>query len=297
MSTTRRPVSFTGLFVSALWLGLASGSAVSLPLWELTGTSNHIRVLGSIHFLRASDYPLHPAITAALNEADIILMEIDMDDLDPVANARIIASLAQDARGRKLPELLGPKAWQAATAEARKLNLDLTPLTPFEPWYAAVVVTQLRLNQLGFDQSLGVDARIAADAQRAGKEIQGFETLAGQLGILDGLSADAQRVFLQATLEEAGEIADVADGMIKAWKSGDVGAMDKDMLDSVRDQPEVYRALIIRRNENFARAIEKLADDPRDYLIVVGALHLVGPDSVLRMLARDGVRSRQIDGR
>ena len=297
MRNTRRVSSFIGLLVSAFGLGLASGSAAALPLWELTGTSNHIRVLGSMHFLRAEDYPLHPAITAAFNEADVVLMEIDMDDLDPVESARTIASLAQDARGRKLPELLGPKAWRDATAEARKLNLDLTPLTPFEPWYAAVVVTQLRLIQLGFDQSLGVDARITADAQRAGKEIRGFETLAGQLGILDALSADAQRVFLQATLEEAGEIAEVADGMIDAWKSGDVSAMDEDMLGSVRDQPEVYRTLIIRRNENFARVIEKLVDDSRDYLIVVGALHLVGPDSVLRMLARDGIRSRQIEGR
>lgn len=297
MRAAHRQASFTGLLVSVLWLGLASGSASALPLWELTGTSNHIRVLGSIHFLRPSDYPLHPAITSAFNEADVILMEIDMGDLDPVANAKIIASLAQDAHGRRLPELLGPTAWRKATAEAHKLNLDLAPLTPFEPWYVAVMITQLRLNQLGFDQSLGVEARMTADAQRAGKEIQGFETLAGQLGILDGLSANAQRAFLQATLEEAGETADVADQMIDAWKSGDEKAMEKDMLGSVRDQQEVYRALIIRRNKNFARGIENLADDPRNYLIVVGALHLVGPDSVLRILARDGIRSRKIEGR
>jgi hypothetical protein len=65
----------------------------------------------------------------------------------------------------------------------------------------------------------------------------------------------------------------------------------------VREQPEVYRTLILRRNENFARAIRNLKDDSKDYLIVVGTLHLVGPDSVLRMLARDGIASRQIDGR
>jgi uncharacterized protein YbaP (TraB family) len=252
-------------------------------------------VLGSIHFLRASDYPLAPEIKAAFDDADVVLMEIDMDDLDPVASAKTIESLARDGKGRQLPELLGQDAWRTASAEARKLGLDLGVMTPFEPWYAAVVVTQLRLAQLGFDPSLGVESRLAADARRRGKEIRGLETLDDQLGMLDALSPKAQRAFLQSTLEEAAEVGDMADGMIEAWKAGDVRALDEDLLDSVRDQPEVYRALIVRRNEKFARAIGSLARGPGNYLVVVGTLHLVGPDSVLRLLARDGIPSRQIE--
>jgi len=274
--------------------GLFATAAPALPLWELTGTDNRIMVLGSIHFLRPADYPLAPAIMAAFDQADIVLMEIDMDDLDPVANAKTVAALAQDSKGRTLPELLGPGAWKAASAEARTMGLDLTPMTPFEPWYAAVVVTQLRLAQLGFDPSLGVESRLAADAQRLGKEIRGLETLESQLGALDNLSTDAQRQFLQSTLEEAGEVGDMADDMIAAWKAGDVKALDEDLLGGVRDQAEVYRALIVRRNEHFADAIGDLVDGKKNYLIVVGALHLVGPDSVLKMLERDGVASRQI---
>lgn len=279
-----------------LALVLQAAAAPALPLWEITGTRNRIVLLGSIHFLRAADYPLAPAITSAFDQADVVLMEIDMDDLDPAASARTVAALAQDTRGRTLPELLGPGAWKAASAEARELGLDLAPMTPFEPWYAAVVVTQLRLAQLGFDPSLGVESRMAADAQRLGKEIRGLETLESQLGALDSLSADAQREFLQSTLEEAGEVGDMADDMIAAWKAGDVRALDADLLGSVREQPEVYRALIVRRNEHFANAIGDLVNGRKNYLIVVGALHLVGPDSVLRMLERQGVASRQIGG-
>ncbi len=281
--------------LALLALALQCATAAALPLWELTGTSNRITVLGSIHFLRPADYPLAPAIRAALDQADIVLMEIDMDDLDPVASAETVATLARDARGRTLPDLLGTQAWKAASAEARGLGLDLGPMAPFEPWYAAVMVTQLRLAQLGFDPSLGVESRMAADARRMGKEIRGLETLESQLGTLDGLSADAQREFLQATLEEAGEIGGMADDLIAAWKSGDVQALDADMLGSVREQPEVYRALILRRNEHFAEAIGDLVNDRKNYLVVVGTLHLVGPDSVLKMLARDGIRSRQVD--
>ena len=291
---TRNVTSRACRLALVLLLGLHATTTPALPLWELKGTGNRIMVLGSIHFLRASDYPLAPAITAAFDQADVVMMEIDMDDLDPVASAGTIAALAQDSRGRTLPELLGPAAWKSTSAEARDLGIDLALLRPFEPWYAAVVVTQLRLAQLGFDPSLGVEARLAADAQESGKEIRGLETLESQLGALDNLSEGAQRAFLHTTLEEAAEVEDVAGEMIAAWKAGDVKALDADMLDSVRDQQEVYRALILRRNEQFAEAIARLAHDRKNYLIVIGTLHLVGPDSVLQMLAKEGIKARQI---
>ena len=51
--TQRLSVLLAGLFVFLL-----APVAQSLPLWELEGTRNSIRLLGSVHFLRAEDYPL-----------------------------------------------------------------------------------------------------------------------------------------------------------------------------------------------------------------------------------------------
>ena len=282
------------LFI-ATWL--ATGSARALPLWEITGTRNHVYLLGSIHTLRAADYPLDPAIAAVLAEADVVYMELDMDDLDPAASASTIAALARDPRGRHLPELLGAAAWSSAVAQGQKIGLDLATLAPFEPWYAAVVITQLRLAQLGFDSARGVEAHIVTSAGKSAKEIRGLETLESQLQTLDELSPAAQRRFLELTLEEAASIGDEVDDMIAAWKAGDSAALEEQMLDSVREQPEVYRSLILKRNEAFARAIAKLANDSQDYLVVIGSLHLVGADSVLGMLARDGLKTRPVQNR
>ncbi|MCL4791660.1 MAG: TraB/GumN family protein [Gammaproteobacteria bacterium] len=273
---------------------LAAGSAVALPIWEITGTRNRVLLLGSIHTLRPSDYPLDPAIAAALDEADVVYMELDMDDMDPAASASTIAALARDPRGRQLPELLGSAAWTSAVEQGRKIGLDLSTLAPFEPWYAAIVITQLRLAQLGFDTARGVESHIVTSAGESGKEIRGLETLEGQLRTLDALSPGAQRTFLQLTLEEAASIGDEVDDMIAAWKSGDESILEHEMLDSVREQPEVYRSLILKRNEAFSRTIARLANDSQDYLVVVGTLHLVGDDSVLNMLARDGLKTRPV---
>ena len=37
-----------------------------------------------------------------------------------------------------------------------------------------------------------------------------------------------------------------------------------------------------------------MANDSEDYLIIVGAMHLVGKDSVLNMLEQSGYGSRQL---
>jgi hypothetical protein len=68
------------LFIAA-WL--AASSAFALPLWEITGTRNRVLLLGSIHTLRPSDFPLDPAIAAAVDEADVVYNCLNCSVLRP----------------------------------------------------------------------------------------------------------------------------------------------------------------------------------------------------------------------
>ena len=63
------------------------------------------------------------------------------------------------------------------------------------------------------------------------------------------------------------------------------------------DNPAVYQSLLVQRNRNWVRKIRTLVDDSENYLIIVGAMHLVGDDSLLRMLAESGHPARQLTGR
>ena len=69
------------------------------------------------------------------------------------------------------------------------------------------------------------------------------------------------------------------------------------MLAGLADTPMVYESLLVQRNRNWARKIRTLTDDSENYLIIVGAMHLVGDDSVLRMLAGSGYSARQLSSR
>jgi len=95
------------------------------------------------------------------------------------------------------------------------------------------------------------------------------------------------------SLEEAEGARAQLDGMIAAWRKGDSRSLAATLSEEFKDFQDLYAPLIITRNRNWAGQIAQLLDDDRDYLIVVGALHLVGDDSVIELLNSRGIRARQ----
>jgi uncharacterized protein YbaP (TraB family) len=55
-----------------------------------------------------------------------------------------------------------------------------------------------------------------------------------------------------------------------------------------RDSPELYRKLTIERNEKWLPRITHMLAEDDNYLVVVGALHLIGHDGVIDLLQRGG---------
>ena len=279
--------------LATVWLA-APSTSLALPLWKLEGTSNHIYLLGSIHFLRAKDYPLPAAIMDTLEDADVVVMELDLSSVDPIGTQVVMMGIAVDPKGRNLETLLGARAYREAEDLAADIDIDLAILQPFEPWYAALQITQFRLLQLGFDGSYGVDFRLASEAIRQKKQIRGLETLVTQLEALDSLPPQAQEKYLLGTLEDAANLDDNINEIVDAWRAGDVNALERELAKGIKDQPTLYRHLLVNRNRNWTRQILEYIDEPQDYVIVVGAMHLVGDHSVQNMLEDAGYSSTQI---
>lgn len=265
-----------------------------LSLWQLSGESNRVYLLGSVHLLRAEDYPLPAEIEDAYADAETLYMELDLDDLDPAATQAVVGRLGLIQDGRTLADWMGSDAYARAESLAQDVDIELARLANAEPWYAAVTVEQIALSRIGFDTSRGVEAHMLRKASDDGKDVLGLETLEEQLGFLDRLSLPSQRSMLLHTLGEATEIEPLMDRLIAAWRHGDVEFLERETLAEMAQFPELHDALVVRRNRSWTRQIEALLDDQADYLIIVGALHLVGADSVVAMLEQRGHRVTQL---
>ena len=284
-----------------LWLlpvlALADSAGDPVTMWMAEGTSNRVYLLGSIHLLREGDHPLPRIIDDAYEDAETLYMELDMDDLDALQMQVTINRLGMLEEGTSLREVMGEALYTEAATLAAQLEIPLEMLERTEPWLAAITVEQLVLARIGFNPAYGVEMHLLQKASNDGKEILGFETVEQQLGYLDGLSLEAQRELLMQTLTESAAIRGIMDDLISAWRSGDIDYLEQTLLDDVSGYPELYDAIVADRNRLWVDTIDELLNDGEDYLVVVGALHLVGEGGVPRLLEQRGVRIKQMHER
>jgi uncharacterized protein YbaP (TraB family) len=275
------------------WLVVASPSTAqdeghAVTLWRVAGAQNTVYLLGTIHALRKSDYPLPTAIDAAYDDADALFMELDMDDLDPIATQALVHDLGMLQDGQSLSDILGPELFNQASEYATEINIPLAMLGNAEPWLAAMTIENLLLDRLGFEARLGIEMHLLQKAREDGKSIYGLETELQQMQILDALSPQTQKDMLLQTLSDGADMLPLLDDLIDAWRHGDAEQLAADMLGELEEHPELLRVLVSDRNLAWLVPIEELLQQDKNYLVAVGALHLVGDIGVPTLLqARD----------
>ncbi len=262
-------------------------------LWELHGKHNTVYLLGSIHVLRPSDYPLAPAVQQAYANSKSLLMEIDLAEIDSEGvQAEMLAS-ATLPEGKTLPQLLGAQRYSLATNLAHEVGVELAMFDQFAPWFAAEAISQLQLMQLGFQAQSGVEMYFLERARGDGKSIAGLETVHDQIALFEGMSMDMQVDYLMSSLSQAREMPQQVDDMVHAWQRGDTAWFAAQMTSELGKDPVLYQSLLVARNRKWVPKIEVLLNDDKDYLVIVGTGHLVGRDSVIDLLKKDGVGATQ----
>ncbi|MEZ5498526.1 MAG: TraB/GumN family protein [Steroidobacteraceae bacterium] len=270
-------------------LSAAGPTLADGAVYRLQGTKNTVYVAGSIHLLTADAAALPADMLQAYDDAEHLVMEIDMDDIDQQAVARFMSEQGHLPPARSLRDVIGAAAYVQLGRTSAQLGIPVEALDGLEPWVVALTIAQLSLLHAGFDPNAGVERQLAVLASRDGKDISGLETAEQQLSLLDALPARVQARFLQLTLAESDEIAGEASALIAAWQSGDLGRLEKLLLQEYKEFPELYAPLVRERNQRWIPAIRELLTRDDDYLVVVGALHLVGDDGLVRLMQRDGL--------
>ena len=287
-------ILFGIVLILSSWSVEADTESHPVTLWRAQGVSNSVYLLGSIHLLRAEDHPLPSVIDVAYEDAEVLVMELDMDDLDAAATQRLFNENGVLRDGTTLRDLMGEEMYRRAAIAAEASDIPIDLLAKSEPWLAAITVEMMALYRIGFDPKMGVELHMTSLAIQDGKPIEGLEAIEEQLAFLDGLSLQAQRDMLLQTLEDSAGMAESIDDMIHAWRYGDIEFLESQLLDSLAEHEELNDALVTNRNLRWVSQIDELLDDRDDYLVIVGALHLVGKAGVPNLLAQRGVKIHQL---
>ncbi|MCC5870557.1 MAG: TraB/GumN family protein, partial [Gammaproteobacteria bacterium] len=147
----------------------ADTAAAGPAAWSLSQDQGTVLLLGSIHVLPEHMAELPAQVRKLYAQADTLVMELAMDQLDPLAFQAHVNALGRQPGGSSLADTLGDAQWTQAQGLAEQIDLQLDMLSGVKPWLAALTVTQLRLMQMGFSPEYGLEVQMTGWATRDGK--------------------------------------------------------------------------------------------------------------------------------
>ncbi len=259
-------------------------------LWQVQSAKGNgsVYILGSIHFLKKENYPLKKTIEKAFDGARKLVLEIDLKEADSGAVQRATLEKGIQRNGKTLQQNVSPETYALAQKRAEELGIDIQALSPLKPWVVALTLTALELQKLGFDPKQGVDRYLTDRAMKSGKTIEGLESAAFQISLIDELPEQDQEAMLRQSLKEMDLLDKGLEQIVRAWSTGDVQALEALLLSGMREYPAVHQKIIVDRNRRWLPEIEKIIEQGGSTLIVVGAGHLVGKDGVIELLKARG---------
>ncbi len=288
--------------VFSLSLGAATVAAQQSPatektsrgcLWEVSSEKGTLFLLGTVHLLKPGTHTVSPAAAAAFQQAGTILLELDLDEGESPESRQMFARKAT-LQGETLEDKVSRETLDLAKDKTEALGLPFERLRNLKPWSLSLTLSLFKLQTLGFDPKHGVDRYYFEKGKQAGKEIRALETMEYQLDLFDGMSDRLQEEFLLQTLGELDRLGEETEQLVQAWSGGEVEVLAELMRKSFEDYPGLYQRLIVERNKNWLLEIDPILDRPGTTLLVVGALHLVGPESVVALLEKQGYTVKQL---
>lgn len=250
-------------------------------------------LMGSLHVLTPEYYPLSARIEQAFASSTVLIVEADVDELASPVTVMSMMGKAMLADGKTLTQVIGADLHAAVMGRADQAGVPRAAIERLKPWMVAVLLTAPALQAAGFKAEHGIDKHFFDRAKKAGTERRALETVAFQFDRMDMMSAPQQEALLRATLDDLDTQTSNVKTMADAWARGDTASLEKLLLTEMKSSPDLYVRLLVERNANWVESVETCVKQKTSCFVVVGAAHLVGPDSLVAMLQKKGYTVEQ----
>lgn len=265
-------------------------------LWKIKGKhGNTVYLVGSVHLMRPDAYPLHQAYETAYQDSEKLVFEIDEEIQDQFAAQMAVQNYAGIEGGGLLKDKISAGDYAEIKALAKKNKVPMLTIDPFDPWFSSMQLAVMQYMNAGFSPEYGIDHYFMSKAQEDDKPILGLETMDEQFQIFDSMSYPVQVEMLKETLQESEDIDAMIDAIDENWREGDMEELEELLMEEFADEPEFYDKLLKQRNENWIPQLLPMLEDMNDdYMVVVGAAHMLGDDGVLTLLEQEGYSAEQL---
>lgn len=272
-------------------------------LWVVEGAQNYERIkrtgkvflLGSFHLLPKTYRWYDGKISAAFESADELVVEVNMTPEAMAEGQRLLIENGFFTGEENLQNHLDAAHYSRMLEYSEKyLRLNEAVARKLKPWFMSISLSVVAIMSTGMDPNSGVDKILGDRAKKMHLPISELETVKQQMTFLMNHPMNVQTDMLKETLDQFDDFKSVIDAHLKAWSSGDEDLLEKAIIDDMKKNPDMYKALFVNRNRNWIPTIESHIQSGKTVFIVVGVGHLIGEDGVPKMLRDLGYKVNKI---
>jgi uncharacterized protein YbaP (TraB family) len=251
---------------------------VEVPLlFRVVGTETYL--YGSIHALPNSDPHLPAELWPLIDRAERCIFEIDYARIQP-------ASFAKFGPDDSLARHISPTLFSNASSLWSSLGIQ-EDLSRMKVWSAGLTLGMTLVARQGVNFGLGVDRQLFDKAVLNLIPITALEDISA-LRIFDEAPFDEQIAGLTHVITQPERCVEEFYSMHRAWRMGDLAALSEVAADRLKRLPVTFKRLLGGRNRKWLSAILECIRSGEPTFIAVGALHLVGDDSLPALLRKHG---------
>lgn len=261
-------------------------------LYEVTGRDlqQPSYIFGTVHIVCPEDFFSLDTLDSYIKKTDRLILELDMDN--PAELQAIVAGMALPG-GKTLKDLLAPEKYSRVDQMFRQyMGNSVDNFAAVKPAMLQVMVATSP-KFIGCAKPDSYETTLLKLAVQHGKSIEGLETAAAQIEILDKQPFEKQAEALyKMSLNPDKAIGDFRD-LLKTYKTQNAENLFLLLNKQMEGEKEFQTALLDSRNSAWIPKIEK-AVRAKPSFIAVGGGHLGGKKGILNLLRQKGYRLRAI---
>jgi hypothetical protein len=248
-------------------------------LWQVKRSG--LFLFGSVHVLDVPPLPLNAAGWAAFGAARRVLFEHDLTQAPDMG-------FAQLKQGESLSSLIPAALYASVEDRCREWSINIENISRLQPWLLAISLSLKTAALAGMDPANGVDKGLLPLARAQGKAVEYLEDAAGALRNFANAPMAEQIRMLSLAAEDVPGGIDYFKRLIGGWKAGRADLVWACAKERVTQMPMMFGSLIEGRNRAWLPRLLALAKESEPTLVVAGALHMVGPTGLPKMLRQSG---------
>jgi uncharacterized protein len=241
-------------------------------------------IFGTIHMVPKDQLKLSPLTERVLLNSKTLFTEVDLNNTEQMKEA---APKMMMPEGQKLEDFMTneqiAELQKKLETEYKVKSEEFNQMKGMMPIFWSKILMEKLMPEL----SQGFDFLVTKKAKDNKMDIVGLSTMNEEMESINEIDIKIQIEYFLKSIAHKEEMKKELDQLFKAYQAGDDKMLYTLIEKGMKEMPGAKESLLADRNKKWAEKLERTFQRG-DCFVAVGAAHLIGEESLLKILESKG---------